>query len=213
MITHHPGEDLLVSYGAGGIGESWSLAVATHLALCPVCRRTVADLEDIGGVLLDDSSPEIMSAGALDRAFAALDAPAATMTTPPAATSATLPQPLRDYVGGDVDTVPWRSVGGGVRQHVITTSDKAWSRLLLIPPGRPVPEHGHRGRELTLVLSGSFTDQHGAYSRGDMGDVAEDTVHSPAAGPGENCVCLAITDAPIKFTALLPRLIQPFVRI
>ncbi|MBT5240772.1 MAG: hypothetical protein HOL61_09360, partial [Rhodospirillaceae bacterium] len=164
MITHHPGEDLLVSYGAGGIGESWSLAVATHLALCPACRRTVADLEDIGGVLLDDSRPEIMSAGALDRAFAALDAPAATKTTPPAATSATLPQPLRDYVGGDVDTVPWRSVGGGVRQHVITTSDKAWSRLLLIPPGRPVPEHGHRGRELTLVLSGSFTDQHGAYS-------------------------------------------------
>jgi len=213
MITHHPGEDLLVSYGAGGIGESWSLAVATHLALCPACRRTVADLEDIGGVLLDDSSPEIMSAGALDRAFAALDAPAAAKTTPSAATSATLPQPLRDYVGGDVDTVPWRSIGGDVRQHIITTSDKAWSRLLLIPPGRPVPEHGHRGREVTLVLSGSFTDQHGAYSRGDMGDVAEDTVHSPAAGPGENCVCLAITDAPIKFTALLPRLIQPFIRI
>ncbi len=213
MITHHPGEDLLVSYGAGGIGESWSLAVATHLALCPACRRTVADLEDIGGVLLDDSSPEIMSAGALDRAFAALDAPAAAKTTPSAATSATLPQPLRDYVGGDVDTIPWRSVGGGVRQHVITTSDKAWSRLLLIPPGRPVPEHGHQGRELTLVLSGGFTDQHGAYSRGDMEDVAEDTVHSPAAGPGENCVCLAITDAPIKFTALLPRLIQPFIRI
>ena len=213
MITHHPGEDLLVSYGAGGIGESWSLAVATHLALCPACRRTVADLEDIGGVLLDDSSPEIMSAGALDRAFAALDAPAASKTAPPAEKSATLPQPLRNYVSGDVDTVPWRSVGGGVRQHIITTSDKAWSRLLLIPPGRPVPEHGHQGRELTLVLSGSFTDQHGAHSRGDMEDVAEDTVHSPTAGPGENCVCLAITDAPIKFTALLPRLIQPFIRI
>ncbi|MFY7862622.1 MAG: 3-oxoacyl-[acyl-carrier-protein] synthase III C-terminal domain-containing protein, partial [Rhodoluna sp.] len=31
-------------------------------------------------------------------------------------------------------------------------------RLLKIPAGKPVPEHSHGGRELTLVLKGAFSD-------------------------------------------------------
>ena len=35
--------------------------------------------------------------------------------------------------------------------------------------------------------------------------------HQPVAGPEEDCICLAITDAPLKFRSRLLRLVQPFL--
>ena len=40
-------------------------------------------------------------------------------------------------------------------------------RLLRGAPGTEVGPHGHRGLEYTLVLSGGFTDETGAYGPGD----------------------------------------------
>ena len=48
--------------------------------------------------------------------------------------------------------------------------------LISIPAGKPVPEHSHSGRELTVVLSGGFHDVTGEYGPGDIqeayGDLA-----------------------------------------
>jgi len=213
MIAHHPGDDLLLSYAAGSLGESWSVAIATHLALCPVCREAVAAAEHIGGVLLDETPAETMSAGSLDDLLTRLDEAPLEAHEPTGPERAILPEPLRGYIGGDVDDIPWKSSGGGTYQHLLSTSDLAQARLLLIPEGRPVPEHGHRGRELTLVLSGSFHDHTGSFGRGDMEDADEDLIHTPIAGRGEDCVCLAVTDAPLKFTRFVPRLAQLFNKI
>ena len=213
MIEHHPGDDLLLSYSAGALGEGWSLAVATHLALCPVCRAAVAAAEELGGVLLDDAEPEAISEGALNRLMARLDEQVSSAPAAPAHAHAVLPQPLRDYLGGDVGSIPWKSIGGAVYQHLIPTNDSSQARMLLVPRGRPISEHGHRGRELTLVLTGSFNDHTGRFSRGDVEDVDEEIVHQPLAGKGDDCVCLVITDAPLKFNGLLPRLFQSFIRI
>ena len=38
-IRHHLTDDLLLAYAAGSLNEGWSLAIATHLSLCPDCRR------------------------------------------------------------------------------------------------------------------------------------------------------------------------------
>ena len=213
MIAHHPGDDLLLSYAAGSLGESWSVAIAAHLALCPVCRDAVAATEHIGGVLLDETPAETMSAGSLEDLLTRLDEAPVEASEPAAPERAVLPEPLRSYIGGDVDDVPWKSSGGGTYQHLLSTNDSAQARLLLIPEGRPVPEHGHRGRELTLVLSGSFHDQTGTFGRGDMEDADEDLIHMPIAGRSEDCVCLAVTDAPLKFTRFGPRLAQLFNKI
>ena len=57
-ISHHPGEELLLDYATGSLAETWSLAVAAHLALCPSCRRTVNEFELVGGHLVGDVAPE-----------------------------------------------------------------------------------------------------------------------------------------------------------
>ena len=213
MTTHHPQEDLLLSYSAGALGESWSLAVATHLAFCPSCRDKVVAAEDIGGLLLEDRENISMSSTALDDVMAMLDKSIAPETPKLEQTQSNIPSPLREYVGNDIDGIKWKSIGGGAYQYMISTGDVDQARLLRIPAGKPVPEHGHGGRELTLVLSGSFSDQNGEYRSGDLEDVDEGVVHQPLAGAGEDCICLAVTDASLKFKAIIPRLAQPFINI
>ena len=76
-----------------------------------------------------------------------------------------------------------------------------------------MPSHGHNGTELTMVLSGAFSDEGGRYGPGDIEIATEDDHHVPVAEPGADCICLAATDAPLRFKGLLPRIVQPFLGI
>lgn len=218
-IHHHPTDDLLLAYAAGDLSEAWSLVIATHLALCPACRHAVRDGEEIGGVLIDELAPEHLSSDALEQTLARVVAAEAM----PAATSVRaddkgpvplLPQPLRDYAGGDVGDLRWRRLGRGAYHIPLIKGGRGeTARLLKIPAGGPVPAHGHNGLELTMVLCGSFSDASGRFARGDVETADADMVHQPIADPGEDCVCLAVTDAPLRFRSPLARLAQPFIGI
>ncbi len=218
-IKHHPSEALLLDYATGALGETWSLAVATHLALCPECRRTVSDIEALGGSLLDAIVPESVASSAFDAVMARLDAaPDAAVVTRPAPAPATpvptLPEPLRSYAGGDAETLPWKRLGlGAYHLPIATGNDGATARLLRIPAGRPVPTHSHGGLELTLVFQGAFSDTTGDYGRGDLQEADETLEHRPHAAPGEDCICLAVTDAPLRFRSIAARIAQPLIGI
>mgnify|MGYP006175708817 CR=1 FL=1 len=123
------------------------------------------------------------------------------------------PAPLADYVGGDLAAVKWRPLGKGVKQAILETGKDASARLLYIPAGQAVPDHGHRGLELTLVLQGAFRDASDRFGPGDVEMADEAMQHTPVAEAGCDCICLAATDAPLRFNALIPRLLQPLFRI
>ena len=61
-----------------------------------------------------------------------------------------------------------------------------------------------------LVLAGSFYVRGSWYRRGDVEIADREAGHRPVAGPEEICICLAVTDAPLKFRALNPRVSRPF---
>lgn len=213
-IKHHLTPSLLMGYAAGTLPEAFNLVVATHVSLCDDCRAALAEYDALGG--------EVMM---MDTATLAEDSLAATLgrisnnsreaAPRPRVTSdvALFPAPLRDYVKGDVDAVKWRKIGGGVSQMIIPTSDSATVRLLKIPGGTAVPDHGHRGLELTLVLQGAFADDQDRFAAGDVEVADEDMVHTPVAEPGVDCICLAATDAPLQFQSFIPRIAQKFMRI
>ena len=215
-ISHHVGEDLLLGYGAGTLDEASSLLVATHLALCPRCRADLDLAEAVGGALIECAEPgdatDNNAPGALADSVAGDSAARRRPTGAKAAREAfVLPQPLRGYAGGDSAALGWRAVGGGIRQVPLTVRGPgATARLLSIPAGKGVPHHGHRGFEMTLVLAGAFFDRHAWYRRGDVQTVDEAVVHRPVAGPEEDCICLAVTDAPLNFRGLFPRVLQLF---
>jgi putative transcriptional regulator len=121
---------------------------------------------------------------------------------------------MRDYVGGDVDTIKWKALGKGAAQLRIRTGDgETQVRLLKIPAGKPVPEHSHSGRELTLVLCGAFDDGEERFARGDIEDADASVQHVPTATKDEDCICLAVTDAPLRFRSWIVRALQPILGI
>ena len=220
MITHHLNDQLLMAYSAGTLPEAFNLVVATHISICDDCRARLASFDALGGALIEEavgSAPVQMSSDSLGQTLARIKtSPSAPRKVPVMAKperDRVLPEPLRSYVGGGVDTIKWRPVGGGVRQAILPTSENASARLLYIPAGAAVPDHGHNGMELTLVLQGAFADGHDRFARGDVEIADEELHHQPVAEPGLDCICLAATDAPLRFRGLLPRLAQPFLQI
>lgn len=213
-IGHHLPDDLLLAYAAANLGEAWSLVAATHLSLCPVCRRREAHFAAIGGAALEDFKPASVADTALADCLARLDDEPAEMRTELApAVRSVLPRPLRDYAGGDADGLAWSFVGPGLRQYVLALKGGPQARLLHVREGMALPEHGHRGLELTLVLMGSFSEGGQEFRRGDIAVADEEVEHVQVIGRGGPCICLTVTDAPLVFHGWLPRLAQRFAKI
>ena len=210
QITHHIPENMLVAYAAGTLEHPFALVVAAHVSLCDECRARLGAHEAVGGAVLETQSVEHVSAMMKDAVFARLDD-----TPEPEAPvhdrSGAYPGPVMAALKGKPPR--WKSVGKGVRQSILHSGDAGSVRLLYIPPGQAVPDHGHEGLEMTLVLQGAFQDETGRFGVGDL-EVADDTLeHTPVAEAGSPCICLAATEAPLKFKTLIPRLLQPFFRI
>ena len=216
-IKHHLTDQLLTAYAAGNLPEAFSLVVAAHLSLCDECRAQAAALDCVGGAVLERCEAAALEADSFAATMARIkaggDTPRPQPFMAPVAASHVLPKPVRDYIGGDLDKVKWRPAGGGVRQAILPTGRQASARLLHIPAGTAVPDHGHRGMELTLVLAGAFRDQTDRFGPGDVEVADQDLKHTPIADIGADCICLAATDAPLRFSGLLPRIAQPFLRI
>lgn len=208
-IEHHLPDDLIAAYVAGALPYAFSVVVAAHVSLCDTCRARVEAHEMLAGAVLERSAGTDISAGARARLMAALDT--APPPPPAARRSGIFPAPVMEALKGQPPN--WRMLGGGIRQQILSADRSGSLRLLYIPPGRAVPEHGHRGLELTLVLQGSFSDSAGRFGVGDVETAHDEIDHQPVADPGPPCICLAATDAPLRFHALLPRLLQPLFRI
>ncbi len=211
-IRHHLPDPLLMAYAAGNLPEAFNLVVATHASLCDDCRARLAAFDSVGGVVMSENTAS-MDDGSLEAVMARLDGLPQANARAPLEAKGIFPVPLADYVDGGLDGVKWRSIGMGVKQAILPTGRDASARLLYIPAGAAVPDHGHRGLELTLVLQGAFVDQNDRFGRGDVEVANEATKHTPVAAAGEACICLAATDGPLLFTKLMPRLAQPFFRI
>jgi putative transcriptional regulator len=211
--TYHPSDELLVAYGAGSLDEAASLLVATHLALCPRCRAEVGRVEALGGAVIETLPPSDLGADALASILARLDQlPEPIMPRRPTAALSGLPSPLRDYLPTtSMDALPWKRLAAGIEQAILLQARGIRARLLRIGAGIVVPEHGHGGMELTMVLQGGFADLGRGYARGDVAMADQQVVHSPMADGGETCLCLAVTDGPLKLTGLVGMLVNPFL--
>ncbi len=212
IIRHHLSDALLLAHSAGQLPEAFNVVVATHLSMCDECRARAESCDAVGGAVIEQCAGAEMAPGALEATLLRIRTMSAPRSTA-RLTPSDLPAPLCDYVGRDLSTVKWRPIGMGVRQAVLPTSPAASVRLLHIPAGVSVPDHGHRGMELTLVLRGAFRDQTDRFGPGDIEIADEAMKHKPVAEPGVDCICLAATDAPLRFSGIIPRMAQSIFRL
>jgi putative transcriptional regulator len=120
---------------------------------------------------------------------------------------------VAQYLECGISALPWRSAGRGlaIAKLRATRDERLW--LLRAAAGTVLPRHTHSGSELTLVLKGAFFNRDRIYAAGDMEDADETTDHQPVVTNEGECLCLAVTEGPLRFRALLPRLAQSYLGI
>jgi putative transcriptional regulator len=230
MVTHTPPEELLFDYAAGTLPEPLALFVASHLTFAPQSRRTVREMEAVGGDMLADLAPAPMADDALDRMMARLDTPSGSSAEPARESVATGPTPgpgaggsttprgipgvLKRYVDTyDWGALAWKERSPSIREYKLLDDQQGYkTRLLRLSGNTAVPEHTHEGSEYTLCLEGGFTDAGREYWPGDVAVADGEVDHAPVAVP-EGCTCLIVTTAPLRMTGPVGRFLNLFVDI
>lgn len=212
-ISHHFDDATLMAYSAGTLPQGMALLVACHLHWCPHCRERMHATDAVGGALLEQLPPSHLQANAFEQLLARLDEPEQELSAsaPETDTNPELPTPLAQLLDKPLDELPWKRIGYGVKQLDLHLDGPGAARLLRISPGVSVPHHTHGGNELTLILKGSYNDELGRFCQGDVADLDGEVSHQPLVDTDEECVCLIATDAPLKFSGLVGRLVQPFI--
>ncbi|PCO06663.1 transcriptional regulator [Microbulbifer flavimaris] len=231
MIRHHPDNNMLLEYSSGSLPWAMSLAVSAHLQLCPQCRQQRESLNDIGGALLSESAPQTIDTDAFSKLMGRIDAaeqqtreeerlagemgePTARPQRPVRHTDpilSDLPKVIRKLISRR-EPLKWKRVSNALRTSRLTTGqDRYEVAFQRICRGGQVAEHDHRGREVTVVLVGSFSDADGVYRRGDFLVREPGDVHRPIATQDQECLCLSVVEAPVKVTGLLGWLVNPFL--
>ena len=215
-IEHHLDSATIVAVAAGTLSEALSVVAASHIAWCPECRRTLQQAEQFGGEILAGLDATPVSESCRSQTLGMLDR--ATLHRFPKARPAQMdiPGPLaRLLAGQDLADIKWKSKAPGVAMHDLPLSAGAKGKLLLmrIAPGKSMPEHGHGGEEITLILSGAYNDALGRFAQGDVADLGEHIEHQPVVEADAACLCLVATEAPTRFKSWPARLLQPFIGI
>ena len=200
MPVHHPSPDLLWSVAAGQQSPGVHKIVLAHAAMCGACRAQLDQLEAVGGTLLDDEAGSAMSAGALDRALAAIGHPGED-TAPVPEGLKSVPLAVRE-LAAEVARSPAHAASRGSPSLTLMqamAAKRETMELLRIEPGKAIATHAHDGIEYTLVLTGAFRDQRGVFAQGDLAISDARHTHRPVAEMGETCIAMIVTTAPLRF--------------
>lgn len=215
MATYHPDLDLLTEHAAGNLALAPAACVSVHMNYCEQCRRAVGQLQDLGAVLFDGLPGEPVAEAQLNAVLARLDeAPPLSYAGSPAWSAGKTPAILQRLMSGDFTDLVWKKITKSLSISYLKTGDPNFEFALYhIKAGGKIPEHTHHGSEMTLVLDGGFSDAEGSYHQGDFLLRQPSDVHAPTALQSEDCICLAVLDAPLKFTGWKYRWMNPFLQL
>ena len=100
---------------------------------------------------------------------------------------------------GPLNNINWKTVYKGFSEFIVKIKDDDELKLIKMEPGSSVPLHSHGGKEYILVLDGSFGDEYGNYTKGDIQINDQNIKHTPVACKNEGCICLTITEKDVIF--------------
>lgn len=229
MIRHHPPIEKLSNFAAGSLSMSQAVCISAHLEHCGQCRRQLGRLELLGAELfvnndhqdrddaikqqlmsrLDDLQPGF-SAGPDDAPIEISELVFRKVNSSPKG----VPNCLRSMVDTGLDQLEWKRLTPSIQSAKLCTDVNGTRvELIKIKPGGKVASHNHTGEEVTTVLQGSFSDASGVYTKGDIiYRGPEHKNHHPRASQDTECICLTAVEAPIQFTGIISRVLNPLMR-
>jgi len=194
-IRHHPDSATLMSFAAGALAEPLSAACSVHVSMCAQCRGELRDMELLGATLVAST---LTGGGRVALPVKPHEAQLGAHTQAGVGNADELPAAIAKRYGLALGQIPWRRLAPGVWQHYLELSPGAEGELYFIKlaPGCRLPLHGHTGAELTVVLTGAFTDERGEFRRGDLQDIDNSIVHQPVGDREQGCICLVAAEGP-----------------
>lgn len=207
---HHPDYNQLLAFSAGSIDPSIGLCIGVHLEYCEYCRQQLARMDILGGILFEQLSPEPVDNTLLDNIFDRIDQKSSSSAGQASVYTRhnNLPDAINKLTGYDLDTLHWRKHGHNVKTATLLEHQGLKASLIHLKAGARIPSHHHRGNEYTVVLTGSFSDQDGCYQQGDFLLRSIGESHTPTATRDQDCICLAVIDAPLRFRNPLMELVN-----
>jgi putative transcriptional regulator len=206
-----------MAHAAGTLPRPLAVVVESHLEFCPQCRSALRAAQALGGALMSELEPAAVAADLKDRVMGRIGS--ATVHRLPLTQSpkrGEIPLAVQGLLGTDrLDAIAWRKSAPGVHVHKLPkqAGEGGFFGLLKIAPGAAMPEHGHGGTELTLIIKGAYHDELGHFGVGDIADHDESVEHTPVVVGDEACICLVATEAATRFRSWPARVMQRFIGI
>ena len=218
LVSKHPTNEMLMSYAAGALSPGMCLSVSAHLHFCKKCSDRNSELNAVGGDVLEVATPIELSVDALDAVLARLDEEVVVKTAKKRDKSK-LPEDeakLPDFITNLLPEAgaKWKMLSPALRVSRIPVGEEQYELALhKIKAGGKVPAHDHKGLEVTVVLQGSFSDGEGVYREGDFLVRQPGEQHRPTASQNDSCICLSVSEAPIRLTGPIKRLMNPLFSV
>ncbi len=241
MISYHPDSRFLTDFASANLPMAEAICVSAHLEFCGKCRAHVQQLKELGGHYLGQLPPESLEAESFDQLMAKIarkdngkPAPASAVLPELSLTESEqgisseaearpdlskglvdifLPRAVRRLSSGGLQNLRWAQLGKALRIAPLPIAGETRETALYdIKAGGRMPEHEHRGEEITVLLKGSFSDADGSYSRGDFVVRNAGETHQPTATQDTDCICLVCLERPVRPRGLFYRLIEPIVQ-
>lgn len=212
-VNKHPEAAWWVSYSAGTLSAPFTTVLQAHLSACKTCRKQLQMADNVGAALMAASAHAEEVAAADDLPLLEIG-PQADESVEWAKDNVLDASEFTDrYIGMHLDGMDWIRAGRGLRVCRLGDAGSHSMWVIRAEPNTVLPEHSHNGSELTLVVKGSYFCEDRIYGVGDIEDADEETLHQPVVTSGEECICIAAVEGPLRFKQWVPRLAQRFVGI
>tara|TARA_R110002073_G_scaffold32633_10_gene98624 strand:+ start:177 stop:689 length:513 start_codon:yes stop_codon:yes gene_type:complete len=157
VTNFHPELDLITEFAAGSLPLAQSACVSLHITHCRHCQQTAGQLADLGANLFEAQEPEPVDDTLLHAVLARLDEEKPLEYANKKSTEKGTPAILQRLMRGDFSDLSWKNIGATLRISYLKTGDPDHEVALYhIRAGGRIPQHTHRGTEMTLVLEGGF---------------------------------------------------------
>lgn len=167
----------MLDHASGALPPAERIVADLHVALSASGRRMGLIAAAMGGALLEAGEAAPMPFGPADPGEPDKGAAASRMA---------------QFLDGDLLALKWRRSIFGVKT---ASAGMPMAELLRLDPGETAPGHCHGRRDVTVVLTGSYADEYGVYTRGDLAFAEPGMRHQPRAVGDKTCICLIATEA------------------
>lgn len=214
MIKHHPTFELLAQHVNAELPASLSAGIRIHCEMCAECRALLEQLTE----LVAKSSFESKEAASLEsKPNIEFDDMIAAITASNDIAQVTELKNTELKIKGQTYNLPpvlknmppgkQSQFGKLTRTRLALNEGEIHSNLIHIEPGGSIPEHSHKGFELTVLLEGSFKDEQSEYHPGDFIMLDARHQHHPVSEHG--CLCYTVANGALHFTKGINKLLNP----